>query len=208
MHTSSNPTADLMKSLTPSPRNMRRCWRKETPSSEPGMLPTAIASTTLRRTVRFHRCRAPAGILVRKLKSASDPTAMMAGTCRPKMSVGSSSTPPPSPVNPISVPTAKPIRIFASKSSMPYLVVPDPQFCVKQKRPERRELRTGNWGLSLSVVVNSNEALAFQMQNDGLRGLIGTQLPGVNHNLGVRGRFIRIGNTRELLYDAGACLGV
>ena len=46
---------------------------------EPGMLPTASAITTLRRTVPFLRCSRLAGIFVKKLNSASEPTAMIGG---------------------------------------------------------------------------------------------------------------------------------
>ena len=145
------------------------------------MLPTAMANTTFRRTVPLRRCRMLAGILVRKLKSASDPTAMMAGTRRPKMSVGSSKTPPPSPVKPISIPTPKPIRIFASTSSMGlvlssrFSVLTMPVLVSRRDllllRTENRELRT----LFLAISVNSDEAFAFQVQNDGLRRFFGIQ---------------------------------
>ena len=58
---------------------------------------------------------------MKKLNMASVPTAIIAGMRRPKMSMGSSNTPPPSPVNPIRVPTMNPISIFASNSSMLFL---------------------------------------------------------------------------------------
>ena len=85
----------------------------------------------------FEQCMMLAGILVKKLNRASLPTAMMAGMCRPKMSMGSSNTPPPKPVNPISVPTMKPIRTFQQqefhavfRSEFP---VPSSPFSVKPK---------------------------------------------------------------------------
>src|SRR5271169_3564737 len=58
-----------------------------TPPMEPGMLPTASAMTTLRRTVPFVRCKRPAGIFVKKLNSASEPTATIGGTLRPKIRI-------------------------------------------------------------------------------------------------------------------------
>ena len=82
------------------------------------MLPAARAKTTFLRTVPLRKCMMLAGILVKKLNIASLPTAIIGGMRRPKMSMGSSNTPPPSPVNPISVPTMKPISIFASNNSM------------------------------------------------------------------------------------------
>ena len=41
-----------------------------------------------------------------------------------------------------------------------------------------------------------------------MRRFFRTQLPGVNHNLGIGGRFIGIRNTSELLDDSRARLGV
>src|SRR5580765_3933827 len=46
------------------------------------------------------------------------------------------------------------------------------------------------------------------MEDDGLRGFLRTQLSGVNHNLGIRGRFVRIRNTCEFFYDPSARLGI
>ena len=51
-----------------------------------------------------------------KVESASEPTARMGGTPKPKMRIGSSRTPPPTPVIPIRVPTPKPTRILISRS--------------------------------------------------------------------------------------------
>src|SRR5713101_227394 len=178
------------------------------------MLPTAIASTTLFRTVPFHKCMMLAGIFVKKLNSASLPTAMMAGMCSPKMSMGSSNTPPPRPVKPISVPTVKPISIFSSKNSMRLLVssqfsVPSSRFSVNQNQVN--ELRTENRELGtvfLAVAVGADKALALEVQNDGLRRFLGAQLGGVNYDFGIGWRLIRIRDAGEFLDDAGASLGV
>src|ERR1039458_2197160 len=94
------------------------CISSFTPPTEPGILPTASANTTLRRTVPFFRCNRPAGIFVKKLNSASEPTATRAGTFRPKIRIGSSRTPPPTPLMPISTPTKKPTRILAASSGI------------------------------------------------------------------------------------------
>ena len=112
------PTAVLMKLLTPSPYRWRMCISNFTPAMEPGTLPRARASTTFRRTVPFFRCIRLAGIFVKKLKSASEPTATMGGTLSPKISTGSSSTPPPTPLIPMRMPTINPITIFSRSSSM------------------------------------------------------------------------------------------
>ena len=84
MQTSNSPTAEVMKLFTPLPYTSRRCARKVTPRIEPGMLPTASATTTLRRTVPLRRCIHPEPIFVTKLKTASDPTARIGGTLRPR----------------------------------------------------------------------------------------------------------------------------
>src|ERR1700731_2433496 len=57
-----------------------------------------------------------APILVTKLNSASEPTARIGGTPKPKIRIGSSKTPPPNPVIPIRAPTPKPTRLLISKS--------------------------------------------------------------------------------------------
>src|SRR5580658_2568129 len=170
------------------------------------MLPTAIAATTFLRTVPLRKCMMLAGILVKKLKSASLPTAMMAGMRRPKMSMGSSNTPPPSPVSPISVPTMKPIRIFASKSSMPsFDSFSLPKFWSKTKTrlqtPRHRELAS-------PVAVRADEAFALEVQKDGLRRFLGAQLGSVNHHFGVAWRLVRIRDAGEFLDNAGASFGV
>ena len=57
---------------------------KFTPPIEPGMLPSDRAITTFLRTVPFFRCIRLAGIFVKKLNSASEPTAMIGGTVQAK----------------------------------------------------------------------------------------------------------------------------
>src|SRR5882762_991825 len=178
------------------------------------MLPTAIASTTFFRTVPFHKCMMLAGIFVKKLNSASLPTAMIAGICRPKMSMGSSNTPPPKPVNPISVPTVKPISIFSNKNSMRLLVssqfpVPSSRFSVNQNQV--KELRTENRELGtvlLAVAVGADKALALEVQNNGLRRFLGAQLGRVNHDFGIGWRLVRIRDAGEFLDYTGASLRV
>ena len=58
------------------------------------------------------------------------------------------------------------------------------------------------------VAVGADEALALEVQNNGLRRFLGAQLGGVDHDFGINGRFVRIGDAREFLNDAGASLGV
>src|SRR5439155_8769796 len=146
------------------------------------MLPVASAITTLRRTVTFRKCIQPLPILVMKLKTASDPTAKIGGTLRPKISTGSRSTPPPRPVIPIRVPTTRPIRILAAISI--------------------QLLSRGRSG------VNANESLALQMQDDLLGGFFGRQIRGVDDYFRVFRLLIRVWNTCELLDNAGTRLGV
>src|SRR5579863_4724131 len=165
------------------------CISNFTPVIDPGMLPIPRATTTLPRTVPFFKCRRLAGILVKKLKSASEPTATIAGTRRPKISTGSRRTPPPTPLSPMRIPTTKPTAILAASNSMIYSLPPRP-----------RLLSRGS--------VYSDEALAFQMQNDFLRGFLGRKFPGVDRHFGIGGSFIGIGDPSELLEDAGAGLGV
>src|SRR6202171_6364441 len=157
---------------------------RATPQIEPGMLPTASAITTLRRTVPFFRCKSPAGILVKKLKSASDPTAMIAGTFRPKISTGSSRTPPPTPVRPMRTPTTKPTRILiAIKFIATTLAL-------------------------LSGSRDADEAFAFQVQNDFLGCFLGRQLAGIDGYLSVGRNLIGIRDTGELLEDSSPSLGI
>src|SRR5438445_13454311 len=130
------------------------------------MLPVSSAMTTLRRTVPFRKCIQPLPILVMKLKTASDPTAKIGGTLRPKISTGSKSTPPPSPVIPIRVPTTRPIRILAAIS-------------IQLLSRDRSR-------------VNANESFALQVQNDLLGGFFGRQISGVDDYFGVFWLLIRI----------------
>src|SRR5580658_1234204 len=120
------------------------------------------------RTVPLRKCMKLAGILVKKLHNASLPTAMMGGTCRPKISMGSSKTPPPTPVIPISVPTVKQISTFSSKNSMPSFEefsVPGSQISVKQNHvKELRKLKTGagnRFQRILSHKVHGNSRLCW-----------------------------------------------
>ena len=103
-----------MKLFTLMPYMFRRCINKRTPTTDPGTLPLARASTTLRRTVPLRKWSQPDPILVTKLKTASEPTARIGGTFRTKIKIGNSRTPPPSPVIPIKVPTNKPIKIVTA----------------------------------------------------------------------------------------------
>src|ERR1700738_420215 len=139
---------------------------RATPQTEPGMLPTARAITTLRRTVPFFRCKSPAGILVKKLKSASDPTAMIAGTFRPKISTGSSRTPPPTPVRPMRTPTTKPTRILIAIKFIATTLA----------------LLTGPRA--------AEEAFAFQVQIDFPGCYLGRQLAGIDGHLSVGRNFV------------------
>src|SRR6201993_3142064 len=151
-----------------------------TPPIEPGMLPTARAITTFRRTVPFFRCIRLAGILVKKLNSASEPTAIIGGTLRPKISTGSSNTPPPTPLNPIRMPTTKPTTILASRSMSGPLF----RLCCRS--------------------VYSDEAFPLKVQDNFLCGFLGRQLASVNRYLSIRRSFIGIGNARELLENSRA----
>src|SRR5258707_10438414 len=128
-----------------------------TPAAEPGTLPSARATTTLRRTVPFFRCSRPAGILVKKLKTASEPTATMAGTLNPKIRTGRSRTPPPIPVRPMRTPTTNPTRILTAIKGMTRLDL----FLLHLGTPSR------------GLPIYADEALALEVQNDRLRGFLG-----------------------------------
>src|SRR5215472_6981661 len=155
-----------------------------TPTIEPGMLPQANAKTTFRRTVSFFKCIRLAGILVKKLNSASEPTATIAGTRKPKISTGSNNTPPPTPLIPIKTPTTKPTRILSASSDMFSPVL----------------LRCGS--------VYSDEALALQVQNNFLGGFFGRQLASVNCHFRIWRNFVGIGDPGEFLEDASSCFGI
>ena len=109
------------------------------------------------------------------------------------MSSGSSRTPPPTPVIPIRVPTTKPIRILSS----------DFHVCVRGCPFQRSKLHT-----LCGLVVGADEAFAFEVQDDLLRGFFWCQFGGIDDNFGVLGLLVRIRDTSELLKDAGAGLGV
>src|SRR5215472_7216702 len=151
---------------------------------EPGTLPHPRASTTLRRTVPFFRCKRLAGILVKKLNIASEPTATIGGYPRPKISTGSSNTPPPTPLIPIRIPTTKPTKILVASSGI--VLVP--------------LLRRGS--------VYSDEAFTLEVQNNFLSRFLGRQFPSVDCNLGIRRSFIGIRDPGEFLQNAGASLGI
>src|ERR1700722_14084925 len=155
-----------------------------TPAMDPGTLPTASAITTLRRTVPLLRCMMLAGILVKKLNSASEPTDTIGEYPRPKISTGSSRTPPPTPVRPMRTPTTKPTRILAASIGIvgPLLL--------------------------LAGAVHADEAFALQVENDLLRGLLGRKFAGVDGDFGIGRNFVRIGDTSEFLKNAGTRLGV
>src|SRR5277367_785029 len=155
------------------------------------MLPEARATTTLRRTVPLLRWTQLEPILVTKLKRASESTAIIGGTLRKKIRTGSKSTPPPTPVIPIRVPTTKPIKTFSMSITNPI------QLCRDLFAP-----RSGR------VSVDPDESLTLQMQNDLLRCLFGTEFGRIDHNLGIRGLFVRVRNARELLENASASLGI
>src|SRR5580704_10971576 len=118
---------------------------------DPGTLPTANARTTLRRTVPLRKCTQLEPILVKKLKTASDPTARMGGTLSTKINNGSKSTPPPKPVMPIRVPTTKPIRILSAIAMTELVAASSPGNAGPELRPSS---------------VHSDEALPLQVQND------------------------------------------
>src|SRR5258708_3537956 len=94
-----------------------------------------------------------APILVTKLNSASEPTARIGGTPKPKIRIGSSKTPPPSPVIPMRVPTPKPTRLLISKSMQ---VPAQPLVIPPGETSDRLRCR-------------SDEAFPLQMQDDFLR---------------------------------------
>src|ERR1700691_6001893 len=130
-----------------------------------------------------------APILVRKLNSASEPTARRGGTPKPKIRIGSSKTPPPTPVIPMRVPTTKPIKLLISRS----MTVPASAFQSKALGRLRR---------------CTDKAFPFEMQNNFLCRLFSRQLAGINDHISVSRSFVRIRNPRELLENSGARFGV
>src|SRR5579863_5609672 len=179
---------------------------------EPGMLPTASARTTLRRTVPFLRCNRPAGILVKKLNSASEPTATIAGTLRPKISTGSRRTPPPTPVRPMRTPTTKPTRIFAASKGIAgslnqFLASLNPHPSTSLRASFLAQRTREKWGTLyyfyyfplLCSAIYSDEAFALQVQYNFLGGFLGGQFAGVEGHVRICGDFIRIGDSSEFL---------
>src|SRR3984885_14042557 len=135
-----------------------------------------------------------APILVRKLNSASEPTARIGGTPKPKIRIGSSKTPPPTPVIPMRVPTPKPTRLLISRSMT--------------------ITACASWSLvgvgqSLSRFRGRpDEAFPLQVQNDLLRCLFGGKLACVNGDFGVGRNFVRIRDASEFLENSGARFGI
>jgi hypothetical protein len=54
----------------------------------------------------------------------------------------------------------------------------------------------------LAVAVGADEALALEVQQDGLRRFLGTQLGSIYHDFGIGGRLVRIRDAGEFLDDA------
>src|SRR5438874_866255 len=142
-------------------------------------------------------------ILVTKLNAASDPTATIGGTLSAKIKSGSKSTPPPSPVIPIRVPTTKPITILAT------MLFPNQSRSWQPCSLLNRSLRDLRFRLSGGGAgTDSDEAFSLKMQNDLLCGFFGCHFRGVNHHLGIPGFLVGIRDASELLQDSGARLGV
>ena len=114
------PTAMVMKWLTPSPYTCRSCIKTFTPQIEPGTLPSPAPERLCASPFLLEVHQAGTGILVKKLNSASDPTAIMRGTLEPNIRTGSRRTPPPTPVIPMRVPTTNPIKTLSTKFHWSY----------------------------------------------------------------------------------------
>src|ERR1022692_5094844 len=136
-----------------------------------------------------------APILVRKLKSASEPTARRGGTPKPKMRIGSSRTPPPTPVIPMRVPTPKPTRLLISRS----MTVP---------ASASHDFPASSGSALNRLRSRSDEAFPLQVQDNLLRCLFGGQVTGIDGDFGVGRNFIGIRDTREFLENSRARLGV
>src|SRR3984885_9894719 len=135
-----------------------------------------------------------APILVRKLNSASEPTARIGGTPKPKIRIGSSKTPPPTPVIPMRVPTPKPTRLLISRSMTITAFA---------------SLSLVGVGQSLSRFRGrSDEAFPLQVQNDLLRCLFWGKLTCVNGDFGVGRNFVRIRDAGEFLENSRARFGI
>src|SRR5580658_10328682 len=122
-----------------------------------------------------------APILVTKLNRASEPTASMGGTPKPKMRMGSSRTPPPTPVIPMRAPTPKPTRLLISRS-MTVTTSASPHF------PATCDYRCGLRGLR----SGSDNGFPFEVQDDLLCCLFGGQVFGIHGDFCIRRNFVRI----------------
>src|SRR5271170_1447701 len=116
---------------------------------------------------------------------------MIGGTLRTKIRTGSRSTPPPTPVIPIRVPTTKPIKTFSMSITNPM------QLCRGLFAPR-----------SVRLSVDPDESLPLQMQNDLLRCFLGTEFSGVDHNFSICRFLVRVRNAGKLLENAGASFSV
>src|SRR5512142_1197961 len=123
----------------------------------------------------------PPPILLMKLMTASLPMALMGGTCRPKMSSGRSKAPPPIPVNPTRVPTMNPIPILSRIRGM---VVPAATAAL----------------CGTDELADADESFALQVKNNFLRRFFRREVRGVDHDIGIGGGLVRIGNSGELLH--------
>src|SRR5579864_2953788 len=93
-------------------------------------------------------------------------------------------TPPPTPVMPMRTPTTNPARILAAITG---IMINSPL---------------------LSSPVDADEAFALEMKNNLLRRFARRQLARINGDFGILRSLIRIGDSRELLQNARACLGI
>src|SRR5215469_5897357 len=201
------------------------CISSFTPPIEPGTLPRASAATTCRRTVPFFRCMRLAGILVKKLNTASEPTANSGLTLSPKMRTGSSNTPPPTPVKPMRMPTIKPTKILNGNKGMVDLIWTLANFGVDllSFRAEQNcrwlsailpgrvpdfHFETTTRSSLRRPSIHADKPFPLEMQNDLLRRFLGRQVGRVDRYLRIGRRFVRIGDSGELLNHAGACLGI
>src|SRR5579872_3455494 len=127
-----------------------------------------------------------------QLLTASDPTATIGGTPRPKMRMGRRRIPPPTPVIPTSVPTTSPIKIFA--------VTKDIDHVQNSTDLLRFGVRT--------LAIQADEGLVFQILENLLSSFLWTQFRCIKSKFGIGGVFIWIGYPCELLHQSRPCLGV
>src|SRR5437660_11035876 len=129
-----------------------------------------------------------AGIFVKKLKTASEPTATIAGTLRPKIRMGRSKTPPPSPVRPMRVPTKKPTRILAANKGITIPAISSVADLASWR--DGRLARPGGRGrppLHKTLgrrSVYANKTLLLEMQDDLLSSFFGRKFHRVDYDLG------------------------